>query len=409
MIQVVRGPGDEIYVHNRTSGLPITNECNAAQDSGHSLHAICVNRDTGAILHDIEVFRVERGETIGRDEEFAHPLPVPLRGGAASTGQGAAHIAQRVGGIPPPGRHPRLEARVLAQNGRFEGHHRWRRVDPQLVGQPDAEPLVGPQRVGLSPAAVQRQHERRPPLLPQRLLGHRRFGVPDHVFVLARLQPGQEQLLDGDAAQLLESRRLGSGPRLVGDVLQRTTPPQTDRRPQGGRRRLPIPSRQPCRSAGHESFELGGIEARLMEFEDVPACSALKAAAQNLAELGHVTLQGRRCRSGRGALPDILDQRGGGNDTASVKEQPAHERPAPGAAQGKGLTGAPGLGRPEHLKVDFRLCHRSLARRPASVGGPSGHRPIGPVPPVCSVFAASTATIARCLRASPSWSVPSTS
>jgi hypothetical protein len=34
MIQVVRGPGDEIYVHNRTSGLPITNECNTAQDSG---------------------------------------------------------------------------------------------------------------------------------------------------------------------------------------------------------------------------------------------------------------------------------------------------------------------------------------------------------------------------------------
>jgi hypothetical protein len=34
MIQLVRGPGDEIYVQNRTSGLPITNECATAQDAG---------------------------------------------------------------------------------------------------------------------------------------------------------------------------------------------------------------------------------------------------------------------------------------------------------------------------------------------------------------------------------------
>jgi hypothetical protein len=34
MIQIVRGPGDEIYLHNRTSGLPITNECQIAKDSG---------------------------------------------------------------------------------------------------------------------------------------------------------------------------------------------------------------------------------------------------------------------------------------------------------------------------------------------------------------------------------------
>ena len=34
MIQIVRGPGDEIYLHNRTSGLPITNECATAKDVG---------------------------------------------------------------------------------------------------------------------------------------------------------------------------------------------------------------------------------------------------------------------------------------------------------------------------------------------------------------------------------------
>jgi hypothetical protein len=34
MIQLVRGPGDEIYLHNRTSGLPITNECTSAKDAG---------------------------------------------------------------------------------------------------------------------------------------------------------------------------------------------------------------------------------------------------------------------------------------------------------------------------------------------------------------------------------------
>jgi hypothetical protein len=34
MIQIVRGPGDEIYLHNKTSGLPITNECETAKDVG---------------------------------------------------------------------------------------------------------------------------------------------------------------------------------------------------------------------------------------------------------------------------------------------------------------------------------------------------------------------------------------
>jgi hypothetical protein len=33
-IQIVRGPGDQIYLHNRNSGLPIDSECETTRDTG---------------------------------------------------------------------------------------------------------------------------------------------------------------------------------------------------------------------------------------------------------------------------------------------------------------------------------------------------------------------------------------
>jgi len=51
-----------------------------ATGNGRSLRALCVDRDTGKILHDVEVFRVERPEQKNSFNSYASPTPVLERG-----------------------------------------------------------------------------------------------------------------------------------------------------------------------------------------------------------------------------------------------------------------------------------------------------------------------------------------
>ena len=47
-----------------------------ATDGGHSLRAVCVDRDTGAIVHNVEVFRVEKLAPKNSFNSYASPTPV---------------------------------------------------------------------------------------------------------------------------------------------------------------------------------------------------------------------------------------------------------------------------------------------------------------------------------------------
>jgi outer membrane protein assembly factor BamB len=53
-----------------------------ATQEGHSLRAVCVDRDSGAILHDMEVFRVEAPPAINDKNSHASPTPVVEAGRA---------------------------------------------------------------------------------------------------------------------------------------------------------------------------------------------------------------------------------------------------------------------------------------------------------------------------------------
>ena len=47
-----------------------------ATGGGHSLRAVCVDRDTGKVVHDVEVFRVEKLEPKNSFNSYASPTPV---------------------------------------------------------------------------------------------------------------------------------------------------------------------------------------------------------------------------------------------------------------------------------------------------------------------------------------------
>ncbi len=48
----------------------------AAVDDGHSLRAIAVNRQTGAIVHDVEIFKLENPGSVHANNSHASPTPV---------------------------------------------------------------------------------------------------------------------------------------------------------------------------------------------------------------------------------------------------------------------------------------------------------------------------------------------
>lgn len=47
-----------------------------ATDDGHQLFAVCVDRQTGKVVHDIPVFDVEKPQTISSENTYASPTPV---------------------------------------------------------------------------------------------------------------------------------------------------------------------------------------------------------------------------------------------------------------------------------------------------------------------------------------------
>ena len=75
-----------------------------------------------------------------------------------------------------------VEAWVLIQDSLLELLHDWRWVEAQLVAQHDPQPLIGAQRVGLPPGAVERDHQLRDQALAQ--------GVPSDEALELRHQLG---------------------------------------------------------------------------------------------------------------------------------------------------------------------------------------------------------------------------
>ena len=47
-----------------------------ATPDGHKLFAVCIDRDSGAVIHDVHVFDVEQPEPIAADNTYASPTPV---------------------------------------------------------------------------------------------------------------------------------------------------------------------------------------------------------------------------------------------------------------------------------------------------------------------------------------------
>src|SRR5262249_34454638 len=103
------------------------------------------------------------------------------------------------------------------------------RLDAKLTDQRGAGRLVGVERLGLASRAVEREHQRQPQALAQRMLGHQRLELSDELDVVATLEVAVDPLLQAAQAQLLQARDLRLGEPLLGKIGERRTTPQRER------------------------------------------------------------------------------------------------------------------------------------------------------------------------------------
>ena len=213
-------------------------------------------------------------------------------------------------------RDGRFQRRILPQDGGFQIAQRLAGIDSQLLGKGGAQPLVGGERVGLAPAAVQRQHQLGVDLLIQRVIGHHRGQVGHDLLVPAQRQQHVGALFGGGGAQLAKPDPLGLGER-PGDPGEGDATPQRERGVERGHRAGRVA--RLAQLAGPAQVLLEGDRVRLSRHQvqhvagpgrdqDTPRAAQRPVGLDDPPQAGHVGIDAA-LGAGRGILPpDGIDE-----------------------------------------------------------------------------------------------------
>ena len=112
-----------------------------------------------------------------------------------------------------------------------------------------------PQRLALTTGLVLGRREQRPPLLPQRSLGHPGLGLAQHVAVAARPKRRVDAELLGVEAKLLQASRRDPAHVPAVEIAQRPAPPQSQRFGRQVRGAFRFAQRQQLAGSTHQALE----------------------------------------------------------------------------------------------------------------------------------------------------------
>jgi hypothetical protein len=101
------------------------------------------------------------------------------------------------------------------------------------VPLPPSPLLVSAERLRLSAGAIEREHQLAAWPLPQRVLRDEALELADEVGVASEREVGLDPFLERAHAQLVQSRCLSRGERLVGELVQRRPSPHAEPLAQG--------------------------------------------------------------------------------------------------------------------------------------------------------------------------------
>ena len=147
----------------------------------------------------------------------------------------AGHGCRRRTTRPRAGRRlpaGRLEPGILREDRALELVQRGAGLDPQLGEERAPRRAVGLERFGLPARAIESQHELPAQALTQRISRHERLELRHELVVVAERELRLEQILLRPDVQLIEPSNLFVRESLVGEVRQRRSPPERQRRPE---------------------------------------------------------------------------------------------------------------------------------------------------------------------------------
>ena len=245
----------------------------------------------------------------------------------------------------------RVELGVLTQDRLLELAQLATGLDPELVHERAARVLVGAERLGLAPRAVQRAHVLAAQALAQRVLGDQRLELGHDVAAPER-QVGLDAIRDRLQAQLLEplGRRLCE--RDEREVGQGRPAPQR----QGGAERLRRPG---GRARGKRRVALVDVALEAVEVARVGLdlqhvagrAGDEHAGHEHLAQGGHVDLD-ELGRGGRRPLaPQLVHDPVARDDLVRAQQQQRQQRALLGRAEQDGHTVDRRLERPQQPKL----------------------------------------------------------
>ncbi len=224
------------------------------------------------------------------------------------------------------------ERRVMEQDPLLESLQRRRRIEPELVSKHRSELLVGPKRLGMAPAAIEREHQELPGAFAQRIVADGGVQHRDDLGGTPGLELRCRHLLDRVQVEVTESADVGLSELLVGEVRQRGAVPQAQCGPQHLRATGEVADANQPAPIVDEPLEPPGIDCLRVGVELVPRSPGgqhLPSADrfQRPTEFRHVNLDRVRCRA-RGMLaPQQVDEPIDRDDLSRVQQQDREERP----------------------------------------------------------------------------------
>jgi hypothetical protein len=152
------------------------------------------------------------------------------------------------------------ERGILRQHGALEPLQVRARLDAELLHQHPAGRLVGRQRIGLPPAAVEGDHQLLMQPFPQRVRGGQRLKLADHLGMTAERQIGVDPVLEDTDVQLLQPRDLRLRERFIAQVGEWRAAPEREGLAELVRRLPQLVRRQSLSSQPGQALEPVDIE-----------------------------------------------------------------------------------------------------------------------------------------------------
>ena len=177
---------------------------------------------------------------------------------------------------------------------------------------------VGLEGLGLTCRAVEGEHQLVSQALLERVPCDQRLELADELRVVSERQVGIDSLHKHREAHLLETRDLGLGKSLVGEIGERGPAPQPERLPQLVRRAL----RRSAGGLGRESLETRHVGLVRFEVKHVAARTRGHASGvEHLAQPRDLDLDVLRSLRRRRAAPDLIDELVGRDELVRVHQE----------------------------------------------------------------------------------------